>query len=771
MRRRERRKIEIVSEIPKDIEQQRQIDPESQLLDQLVDAHGVSTAKRVLAKQSGYVDVPPTINEFIEDPHYLGDVFNLYPKWQESLNHIYPNEFFSPYLECVLTGAIGLGKTTISLVGTAYDMCKLQHMESPTEYCVLSKTTKLAFAMINANMTLSKAVLMDQVDDIMEQSPYFKQLRAEAMANKSRSKSFLPKNVNVVQGSRFTHVLGQAVIGAVLSELNFQDRVKDQAYDNYTSALTRLQSRFMACKMRTGSYPGRLWLDSSKNDANSFVESHVENNKNNVELLLLDYAFWEVHAHRMNYCGKTFKVFVGDQNRDPFIVEHARQVIGVPDELIIDVPVEHEDRFRQNLPKSLRDIAGKGTWSSAKLISTVERIQQSLRRENPIRQKEIHLDFFDKAQPLINYIDQDKIEADTRPRFIHVDLGLKNDRTGIASTRLDGWITSQHVDPVTLKTQIIKQPLFHTDWVIAIKALPGQEVPIWKIKELIILLRQRGTPIAQVSTDGYQSTNLRQDLLLEGYNCKLLSVDRTKDPYNYFKDCILESRWSGVKHEILEEEIKELVDVGKKIDHPFDGCFVGETQVDTSEGAMPISKVCEEYKRGNNVSIFAYNVEKRERVSKAIRKCWITKETDILVKINVSTCADPVVCTPNHRFMLRDGSYVEAQDLKVGDRLMPVSGALRWDVFVTGTNTSILDEPVPVYDIEVDDYHNFGLSAGFFVHNSKDLADAVCGSIYAAKEGIQQFAANNKMEDYAEVLDKISGADNMYNQIAQNRSR
>jgi intein/homing endonuclease len=40
-----------------------------------------------------------------------------------------------------------------------------------------------------------------------------------------------------------------------------------------------------------------------------------------------------------------------------------------------------------------------------------------------------------------------------------------------------------------------------------------------------------------------------------------------------------------------------------------------------------------------------------------------------------------------------------------------------------------LDTTEDVYDIEVDGNHNFALSAGVFVHNSKDSADAFCGSV------------------------------------------
>lgn len=41
-----------------------------------------------------------------------------------------------------------------------------------------------------------------------------------------------------------------------------------------------------------------------------------------------------------------------------------------------------------------------------------------------------------------------------------------------------------------------------------------------------------------------------------------------------------------------------------------------------------------------------------------------------------------------------------------------------------------LKTPIPVYDIEVNSpYHNYCLGNGVIVHNSKDLADAVCGAV------------------------------------------
>lgn len=40
-----------------------------------------------------------------------------------------------------------------------------------------------------------------------------------------------------------------------------------------------------------------------------------------------------------------------------------------------------------------------------------------------------------------------------------------------------------------------------------------------------------------------------------------------------------------------------------------------------------------------------------------------------------------------------------------------------------------LPEPVPVYDLEIQEFHNFALASGIFVHNSKDVADGVAGAV------------------------------------------
>ncbi len=42
----------------------------------------------------------------------------------------------------------------------------------------------------------------------------------------------------------------------------------------------------------------------------------------------------------------------------------------------------------------------------------------------------------------------------------------------------------------------------------------------------------------------------------------------------------------------------------------------------------------------------------------------------------------------------------------------------------------LLEKPVPVYDLTVQGTENFKLANGPFVHNSKDVADALAGVVY-----------------------------------------
>ena len=52
-----------------------------------------------------------------------------------------------------------------------------------------------------------------------------------------------------------------------------------------------------------------------------------------------------------------------------------------------------------------------------------------------------------------------------------------------------------------------------------------------------------------------------------------------------------------------------------------------------------------------------------------------------------------------------------------------------------------LKESVPVYDLTVDGTENFALESGIIVHNSKDVADAVCGVVHSIVENSDSYGS------------------------------
>ena len=161
------------------------------------------------------------------------------------------------------------------------------------------------------------------------------------------------------------------------------------------------------------------------------------------------------------------------------------------------------------------------------------------------------------------------------------------------------------------------------------------------------------------------------------------------------------------------------------------GCFSGETKVELYNGEQkPFTELVEMAHRGLRAEIFTVDPHRNVRI-KPLRAPRLVRRNDPVVKVTLESGVE-IVCTPDHRFMLRDGTYREAQQLKPKDQLMPFSrsaiperlhrtGAFPIPASLTQKVSAI--EPAgnaDVYDLTVDLTQNFALAAGVFVHNSID---------------------------------------------------
>ncbi|TMC68518.1 MAG: DNA gyrase subunit A [Chloroflexi bacterium] len=161
------------------------------------------------------------------------------------------------------------------------------------------------------------------------------------------------------------------------------------------------------------------------------------------------------------------------------------------------------------------------------------------------------------------------------------------------------------------------------------------------------------------------------------------------------------------------------------------GCFTGETKLELYSGEQkPFTELVEMAHKGLRAEIFTVDPHRNVRI-KPLRAPRLVRRNDPVVKVTLESGAE-IVCTPDHRFMLRDGTYREAQQLRAKDQLMPFSRSAiperlhRTGAFpIPASLTQKVSKVEPagradVYDLTVDLTQNFALAAGVFVHNSID---------------------------------------------------
>lgn len=152
------------------------------------------------------------------------------------------------------------------------------------------------------------------------------------------------------------------------------------------------------------------------------------------------------------------------------------------------------------------------------------------------------------------------------------------------------------------------------------------------------------------------------------------------------------------------------------------------------------------------------------KIQKVIQKDFIP---DKLISITLDN-GKTINVTDNHLILCRDGQYRRADELHEEDSLMPfdfynefrhkdyyrkVINPFGIKAGIPITNHKIvrierIRNNKPVYDLQLNEIHNFGIDAGIFVHN----CDGLAGSLYNASISVKPEEMYN-MEDYSVVME------------------
>lgn len=101
-------------------------------------------------------------------------------------------------------------------------------------------------------------------------------------------------------------------------------------------------------------------------------------------------------------------------------------------------------------------------------------------------------------------------------------------------------------------------------------------------------------------------------------------------------------------------------------------CLTLDTKIDLLDGrSVPLTALIEEYKEGKENWVYSIDTTRNNKVVPGkIEWAGVTRKNAKLVEVFIDN-GKSIRCTPDHKFMLRDGSYKEVQLLQPGDSLMP----------------------------------------------------------------------------------------------------
>lgn len=707
-------------------------------------------------------DVIP-IEKWLENKYFVGDAgLALYPFWKEQMIDVFSGR--KKYNEIIMEAALGTGKTTAGnfmMIRKLYELSCFENIQA--KYGLMS-TSRIYLMYFTLTLGSAKKTGFVQLKDTLDSIPYFQNDFVRNLRNDSEL--IFPNGITLSYGSNISHQIGTNLIMGMLDEANFHEGAETaamKAFANqqlvgvmelYNSIINRGSSRFIC----NGENESLMVLISSPRASSSITQARIEASANSDSTKVIHCKKWEVKPK--DFSNEKFWVFIGNSRLDPFIIETVEDLDRIinAEELPIrtsdnidevikgfepslqnyfdHVPINNKKQYENNIIGAIQDISGRSTAPTGRLFTSKKLFNDCISPDLPdmFWRNEFTVATGDESDSnSINHYFKGPFLAPAVSRYLHIDQALTTDCTGMAC--------SYRGKPIILDGEEVSTFIVE----FALKIIPPQrpqKISISKVRSFIYYMnRVAGLRIGKVTYDTFQSAEALEDLQKHGIPNAHLSMDKTDQQYLTFIDLIQQGRLKFSKQVagLISTELFDLIhyrDKGK-VDHMPNKCLVGDTLIRLADKSVcPIKDLC-----GKRKVMLCGCTKDFKIVPVIARKIWETMKTKELVEVKLSNNTS-IKCTPTHRILTYRGSYKTAKSLKKNDQLASsFYGKIRkFETFDTGMLPLIvedvipitLEEEVPVYDIEVPGVNNFVLANGSIVHNSKDVMDAVVGSVWNA---------------------------------------
>lgn len=530
-----------------------------------------------------YKEIPVDIYTFIHDDMYLGKTNNngqrVYPFWKSTMQEIF--DAGNQYDEIVFTGATRIGKTSTAITCVAYMLYRLMCLRDPQQYYNKKEISKFSILFFNITKDLAQGVAYREFQDTLKESPWFND--HGKFTKSDRNFYYVPEGGKIVidYGSDAAHALGMQVFAAVADETNFRragiidiNKAKSRMQDLYNTVSARIKGTFR----KHGEVHGKLFAVSSKNTDNDFLSDYIQRQQSSGagdHMYIVDKPQWEVLPASMFHEEK-FMIAVGDRYHKGFVVPDNQTDIDSIQDLtaqgyqILTPPIDMRPEFIADFDIALRDLAGISVPGALSFI-TQEIIDQCIdtTRRNPFYNEILSIGTRDSLT-IEEFFHIDAVPQQLRrlPLYIHLDLSLTTDDTGIGCVCISG-----RKDINSKDGKVVSLPVLSHVFSVSLRAVQGDKIPYEKIFQFILWLRKQGFHIKFVTRDQFQSEYIGQLLEAQNIPSPKISLDRTPDGYAALRSVLQEQRISLLDCKQLQDELIHLQrdSVTGKVDHPMGG--------------------------------------------------------------------------------------------------------------------------------------------------------------------------------------------------------
>lgn len=526
-----------------------------------------------LKHNPAFYERPATIREFL-GPGYLEIASKVRLGVAQALEEIFgatvQSHNIAEYQRAMFTGAIGIGKTTLASIALPYMVHWVLCLKDPQDFFDLLPGSRIAFMQMSTSESQAREVIFGDIFARIKHSPWFVN-NAPYDEKFTKQIRFPGKDIWILPGdSAETTFEGYNILGGILDEMDSHKVTKDKDYaeSGYNTIHARITSRF--------GKRGLLILIGQMKKANGFASGKYNE-------FLIDPG---AHVTRMTLW-ESFgwsKFLNPDGTRNSFFYDYKRKsiipslAVDLLDEehssSLIEVPQEYRKDFENKPEQALRDLAGIPPAVSDPFISLVDKIEACRDRwitrhrpESPVGDNPTRIEFAEWFSG----------KGDPRKRTLHIDNAYSpnGDALGMAMGHVEEMIETDSGE---------RKPLIVIDFLARLKALPGTEIMFADVRRIIYYLKDDlGFNLKSITMDGFQSQDTIQQLRKRRFHVEQLSVDKSTLPYEDLREAIYEERvefpryitqiqkGSDKKIEIVLQELMELTDDGRKIDHPVNG--------------------------------------------------------------------------------------------------------------------------------------------------------------------------------------------------------